>query len=67
MVAAEVSVVARVELAPLTERGVALRFSANLPPAWTDSAARESEAMGPADSRDGWAALGSVVFCRVCC
>lgn len=49
--AAEVSVAAKVEFEPDTERGAPLlAFLENLPPAAVDSAARESEATGPVDS-----------------
>lgn len=50
VVAPEVSVLLSVDEAPLTPRGVALSFSAKAPPDCTDSAARESEAMGPVGS-----------------
>ena len=46
MVAPEVSVLAKVEASPETLLMLAFSFSENLPPDWTDSAARESEARG---------------------
>ena len=62
VVAAEVSVLARVEELPLTARGSLSRFALKAPPARVDSAARESEATGPAPSVvEAWVA-GSVVF-----
>lgn len=64
VLAAEVSVLARVELLPLTGEGSASRFWLNSPPARVDSAARESEAIIPAPSLIGCSfARGSVVFC----
>ena len=62
MVALEVSVLARVELAPLTERGFESRFSLKAPPDLADSAARESEATAPAPSGIRSLVAGSVVF-----
>ena len=67
VLAAEVSVLARVELLPLTGEGSASRFWLNSPPARVDSAARESEATMPAPSLIGCSfARGSVVFCESC-
>lgn len=62
VVALEVSSLANVELAPFTANGSESRFSENPPPARVDSAARESEATGPAPSRSSFLARGSVVF-----
>ena len=62
VVAAEVSVVLSVEELPETASGAASRFLLNSPPARVDSAARESEAMGPAASCLGILERGSVVF-----
>ena len=56
------SVLLRVDLLPSTERGLESRFSPNAPPVRVDSAARESEATGPAPSRMGILEAGSVVF-----
>lgn len=66
MVAPEVSVVLKVDLEPDTERGSLLRLAEKPPPERADSAARESEAMGPGPSCLGWReAAGSVVFCGI--
>ena len=62
VVAAEVSVLAKVDLDPWTDEGVELALSLKAPPALTDSAARESAAMGPEDSDF---VAGSEVFCYV--
>jgi hypothetical protein len=48
--APEVSSLANVEFLPSTPRGSEPLFSENSPPARSDSAARESEAMAPAPS-----------------
>ena len=50
------------ELEPETPEGVELRLEEKAPPEREDSAARESEAMGPEDSVMGFLASGSVVF-----
>ena len=66
MVAPEVSVLLKVEELPDTERGSELRFSLNAPPELADSAARESEAMGPGPSSLGLRyRSGSEVTCRL--
>jgi hypothetical protein len=58
-VAPEVLAFANVEFEPATPCGSLLRFSEKPPPSLVDSAARESEAIGPAPS---WiaGALGSL-------
>lgn len=69
MRAPEVSVLLKVEALPLTACGAESRFAAKAPLARVDSAARESEAMGPAPSRVGWRVeAGSVVtwWCGFC-
>ena len=60
--APDVSVLAKVELLPLTAWGSESRFSLKPPPDLTDSAASESDATAPAPSRISCFARGSVVF-----
>ena len=62
MVAPEVSSLAKVELLPFTDEGSESLLSPKPPPERVDSAARESEATGPAPSRVSCLAAGSVVF-----
>ena len=52
---------AKVDLEPGTEEGVWLALSLKAPPALTDSAARESAAIGPEDSVVLWLEAGSEV------
>ena len=64
VVAPEVSVLAKVELLPLTDWGFESLLSLKPPPELADSAARESDATAPAPSLMGSSlARGSVVFC----
>lgn len=51
--APEVSVLLKVEELPETERGSEFLFLLNSPPEFTDSAARESEAIAPGFSSFG--------------
>ena len=62
VLAAEVSVVLYVELEPETLDGVEFGLDEKAPPEREDSAARESDAMGPDDSVLVLRASGSVVF-----
>ena len=62
VVAALVSVVAKVELEPETPDGSAPRFEAKAPPLRWDSAASESDATAPAPSVVGLLVAGSLVF-----
>ena len=61
VLAPDVSSLANVDLLPDTDCGFESRFSLNAPPALADSAARESEAMGPAPSWIGFRDSGSDV------
>ena len=61
--APEVSVLAKVELPPFTERGSASRFCPKAPPERDDSAARESEVIAPGPSFLGFLNRSGSVVC----